>query len=43
MKLSEHEDLEAIDALLGCEMLMPQNFDIPESSTLDFIICGINW
>ncbi|XP_011859367.1 PREDICTED: Fanconi anemia group D2 protein [Vollenhovia emeryi] len=43
MKLSEHEQLEAIDALLGCGMLMPQNIDIPESSTLDLIICCINW
>lgn len=43
MRLNEHEELEAIDALLGCGMLMPQNFDIPESSTLDLIICGINW
>ncbi|XP_077272811.1 Fanconi anemia complementation group D2 [Temnothorax americanus] len=43
MRLSEYEELEAIDALLGCGMLMPQNFDIPESSTLDLIICGINW
>ncbi|XP_039315718.1 Fanconi anemia group D2 protein homolog isoform X4 [Solenopsis invicta] len=43
MKLNEHEELDEIDALLGCEMLMPRNFDIPEPSTLDLIICGINW
>ncbi|KAL0113028.1 hypothetical protein PUN28_012337 [Cardiocondyla obscurior] len=43
MKLSNYEELEAINVLLGCGMLMPQNFDIPESSTLDLIICGINW
>ncbi|XP_036138337.1 Fanconi anemia group D2 protein homolog [Monomorium pharaonis] len=43
IRLSEHEELEAIDALLGCEMLMPQNFDIPEPSTLDLIVCSINW
>jgi len=43
MRLSEHGDLEEIDALLGCEMLMPENFDVPECSTLDLIVCGINW
>ncbi|KAL6256143.1 hypothetical protein P5V15_012263 [Pogonomyrmex californicus] len=43
MRLSECEGLEAIDALLGCGILMPQNFNIPEPLTLDFIICGINW
>ncbi|XP_011707462.1 PREDICTED: Fanconi anemia group D2 protein homolog [Wasmannia auropunctata] len=43
MRLSEHGELRAIDVLLGCEMLMPQNFDIPEFSTLDLIICSINW
>ncbi|KYM80554.1 Fanconi anemia group D2 protein [Atta colombica] len=43
MRLSEHGDLEDIDALLGCEMLMPENFDVPECSTLDLIVCGINW
>ncbi|KYQ56274.1 Fanconi anemia group D2 protein [Trachymyrmex zeteki] len=43
MRLSEHGELEAIDALLGCEMLMPENFDIPECTTLDLIVCGINW
>lgn len=42
-KLSAHGELEAIDVLLGCAMLMPQNFDIPESSVLDLIMCGINW
>ncbi|CAL1683048.1 unnamed protein product [Lasius platythorax] len=43
MKTSAHGELEAIDALLGCRMLMPQNFDIPEPPILDLIICGINW
>ncbi|XP_018406104.1 PREDICTED: Fanconi anemia group D2 protein homolog [Cyphomyrmex costatus] len=43
MRLSEHGDLEAIDALLGRGMLMPKDFDVPESTTLDLIICGINW
>lgn len=43
MKTSEYGELEAIDALLGCKMLMPQNFDIPEPPILDLIICGINW
>ncbi|KAG5321533.1 FACD2 protein, partial [Acromyrmex heyeri] len=43
MRLSEHGDLEDIDALLGCEMLMPENFDVPECTTLDLIVCGINW
>ncbi|KAL6438774.1 hypothetical protein ACFW04_004639 [Cataglyphis niger] len=43
MKTSVHGELEAIDALLGCKMLMPQNFDIPEPPILDLIICSINW
>ncbi|KYN44497.1 Fanconi anemia group D2 protein [Trachymyrmex septentrionalis] len=43
MRLSEHGDLEDIDALLGCKMLMPENFDVPECTTLDLIVCGINW
>lgn len=43
IKLSEHGDLEAIDALLGCAILMPENFDIPEPPVLDRIICCINW
>ncbi|XP_029669921.1 Fanconi anemia group D2 protein isoform X4 [Formica exsecta] len=43
MKTSIHGELEAIDALLGCKMLMPQNFDIPEPPILDLIICSINW
>lgn len=43
MKTSAHGELEAIDALLGCKMLMPQNFDIPEPPILDLIICSINW
>ncbi|KYN22801.1 Fanconi anemia group D2 protein [Trachymyrmex cornetzi] len=43
MRLSEHGDLEDIDALLGCGMLMPENFDVPECTTLDLIVCGINW
>ncbi|XP_011267104.1 Fanconi anemia group D2 protein [Camponotus floridanus] len=43
MKTNAHGELEAIDALLGCKMLMPQNFDIPEPPILDLIMCGINW
>nr|XP_012219220.1 PREDICTED: Fanconi anemia group D2 protein homolog isoform X1 [Linepithema humile] len=43
MRLSVHGELEAIDALLGCGMLMPSSFDIPEPSVLDLLICGINW
>lgn len=43
MQLSVHGELEAIDALLGCGMLMPSYFDIPEPSVLDLLVCGINW
>ncbi|XP_032687393.1 Fanconi anemia group D2 protein isoform X2 [Odontomachus brunneus] len=43
VKLNVHGELEAIDALLGCGILMPQNFDIPEPSVLDLLICCINW
>lgn len=43
VRLNTHGELEAIDALLGCGILMPQNFDVPESSVLDLLICCINW
>jgi len=43
MRLSVHGELEAIDALLGCDILMPKNFNIPEPPILDLMICGINW
>ncbi|EZA54061.1 hypothetical protein DMN91_000826 [Ooceraea biroi] len=43
MRLSVHGELQAIDALLGCEILMPGNFDIPEPPILDLMICSINW
>lgn len=36
-------ELEAIDALLGCAILMPRDFDIPEPLVLDLVICCINW
>ncbi|XP_076295821.1 fancd2 isoform X1 [Lasioglossum baleicum] len=43
IKLSENGDLDAIDSLLGCAILMPENFDTAENSTLDLVICCINW
>ncbi|XP_014473456.1 PREDICTED: uncharacterized protein LOC106743781, partial [Dinoponera quadriceps] len=43
VRLNVHGELEAIDVLLGCGILMPQNFDIPEPAVLDLLICCINW
>ncbi|XP_019699330.1 Fanconi anemia group D2 protein isoform X2 [Harpegnathos saltator] len=43
MKLNVHGELEAIDALLGCGIFMPENIDIPEPLVLDLLICCINW
>ncbi|KAK2582685.1 hypothetical protein KPH14_004959 [Odynerus spinipes] len=43
MRISENGDLEDIDSLLGCSILMPENFDIPEPSTINLVICCINW
>lgn len=43
IKLSENENLDAIDSLLGCAILMPKDFDIAENSVIDLIICCINW
>ncbi|XP_003402300.2 Fanconi anemia group D2 protein [Bombus terrestris] len=43
IKLSENENLDAIDSLLGCAILMPKDFDIVENSVIDLIICCINW
>ncbi|XP_076619726.1 fancd2 isoform X1 [Colletes latitarsis] len=42
-RLSKNGNLNAIDSLLGCAILMPQNFDIAENSIMDLIICCINW
>ncbi|XP_076231297.1 fancd2 [Calliopsis andreniformis] len=42
-KMSENGDLDAIDSLLGCAVLMPENFDVAENSTMDLIISCINW
>lgn len=35
--------LDEISVLLGCPVLMPNDMEAPESSTLDLIICCINW
>ncbi|XP_054004824.1 Fanconi anemia group D2 protein homolog isoform X1 [Hylaeus anthracinus] len=43
IKLSKNGDLDAIDSLLGCGILMPENFDVAENSTMDLVICCINW
>ncbi|KAI4496893.1 hypothetical protein M0804_000703 [Polistes exclamans] len=43
MKLSENGNLEEIDSLLGCSILMPDNFDVPEPLTVDLVISCINW
>ncbi|XP_047357363.1 Fanconi anemia group D2 protein isoform X3 [Vespa velutina] len=43
MKLSENGDLEDIDSLLGCSILMPENFDIPEPFIIDLVVSCINW
>lgn len=43
VRLSENGDLEDIDALLGCPILMPESFDIPEPFVVDLVICCINW
>ncbi|XP_076380583.1 fancd2 isoform X2 [Megalopta genalis] len=43
IKLSKNGSLDAIDSLLGCAILMPENFDTAENSTVDSVICCINW
>ncbi|CAK9805328.1 Fanconi anemia group D2 protein homolog [Anthophora plagiata] len=43
IKLSEDGDLNAIDSLLGCAILMPENFEIAENLVMDLVICCINW
>lgn len=43
IRLSENGDLDAIDSLLGCAILMPENFDVVENSVMDSVICCINW
>ncbi|XP_076664603.1 fancd2 [Andrena cerasifolii] len=43
MRISENGDLEAIDSLLGCAILMPENFDVAENSIMDLVISCINW
>lgn len=43
IKLNESENLEAIDSLLGCAILMPEDFDVAENSVMDLVICCINW
>ncbi|XP_076181761.1 fancd2 isoform X2 [Ptiloglossa arizonensis] len=43
IRLSANGDLDAIDSLLGCAILMPMNFDIAENSIMDLIVCCINW
>ncbi|XP_029048341.1 Fanconi anemia group D2 protein homolog isoform X1 [Osmia bicornis bicornis] len=42
-KLSETGDLDAINSLLGCAILMPEHFDITENYIMDLTICCINW
>ncbi|XP_031836620.1 fancd2 isoform X2 [Nomia melanderi] len=43
IKLSKTGDLDAIDSLLGCAILMPESFDVAENTVIDLIICCINW
>ncbi|KOX76250.1 Fanconi anemia group D2 protein like protein [Melipona quadrifasciata] len=43
IKLNENENLDAIDSLLGCAILMPEDFDVAENSVMDLVICCINW
>ncbi|KAG7203733.1 hypothetical protein KM043_013761 [Ampulex compressa] len=43
IRLSQNGELEAIDALLGCAILMPESYDIAEPYVLDLVICCINW
>lgn len=43
MKLNENGDLEDIDSLLGCSILMPENFDVSEPLIVDLIVSCINW
>ncbi|XP_043521887.1 Fanconi anemia group D2 protein homolog isoform X2 [Frieseomelitta varia] len=43
IKLNENKNLDAIDSLLGCAILMPEDFDIAENSVMDLVICCINW
>ncbi|KOC69758.1 Fanconi anemia group D2 protein [Habropoda laboriosa] len=43
LKLSEHGDLNAIDSLLGCAILMPDSFEVADNSVMDLVICCINW
>ncbi|XP_003701839.3 fancd2 [Megachile rotundata] len=43
IRLSENGNLEAIDSLLGCAILMPEHFDIAENHIMDLVICCINW
>lgn len=43
IKMSDNGDLNAIDSLLGCAVLMPENFDIAENLIVDSVISCINW
>lgn len=43
IRLNENEDLNAIDSLLGCAILMPEDLEITENFVIDLVICCINW
>ncbi|OAD52770.1 Fanconi anemia group D2 protein [Eufriesea mexicana] len=43
IRLSQNENLDAIDSLLGCAILMPEDLEIAENSIIDIVICCINW
>ncbi|KAJ8676403.1 hypothetical protein QAD02_012190 [Eretmocerus hayati] len=38
-----NNSLESINAVLGCSVLMPDDLDLPEPSTADYVIHCINW
>ncbi|OXU24206.1 hypothetical protein TSAR_016545 [Trichomalopsis sarcophagae] len=37
------DDLESVNAMLGCPVLMPDDLDMPEPTTADYMIYCINW
>lgn len=38
-----NDDLESVNAMLGCPVLMPDDLDMPEPTTADYMIHCINW
>lgn len=43
LRLSKNGELDSIDALLGCAILLPENLDVADDYIVDLVICCINW